>query len=172
MQLVIETGEALADANSYIDPADVEKYLPSTVLAQWQGLSEGEQIDRLITASLFIDSSFNWIGLRKTLPQGLNWPRINVFFQKHKIQDNYIPLQIKKACVMAAGLTMRSGLTVFQDTGTARVKKEKLGPMETEYFEALHADFSSGSQFTDINNTLRGLFYKSGNVMTAEVLRA
>jgi hypothetical protein len=172
MQLVIETGEALADANSYIDLTDVEKYLPSSVLAQWQGLSEDEQVDRLITASLFIDFSFSWVGQQKTLQQGLSWPRSNVFFQKHKVEDNYIPLQVKRACALAVRLIMQSGLGVFQDTGGAQVKREKLGPLEKEYFESLKTGSAGGSRFSDINNMLRGLFYKPGNVMAAEVLRA
>jgi hypothetical protein len=172
MQLIVETGESLIDANTYIDLTDIEKHLPSTVLTQWQELSEDEQIDRLITASLFIDFSFNWIGRQKTLEQGLSWPRINVFFQKHRVPDTYIPLQIKRACIMAVSLIMQSGLSVFQETGEAQVKKEKLGPLETEYFETLKSNFSNSSQFTDINNMLRGLFYKPGNVIATEVLRA
>jgi hypothetical protein len=172
MQLVVETGEGLVDANSYIDLTDIEKYMPSTVLAQWQELSVDEQIDRMVTASLFIDFSFNWIGRQKTFEQGLSWPRINVFFQKQEVPDHYIPLRIKRACVMAADLIMRFGLGVFLETGEAQVKKEKLGPMETEYFEALKIDSTNSSQFADINNTLRGLFYKPGNVITVEVLRA
>jgi hypothetical protein len=171
MQLIIETGQGLPDANSYIDIADAEIYLPSTVLDKFQALSPEEQIDCLIIASLFIDFSFNWAGQQKTLEQGLSWPRLNVFFQSHKVPDDYIPNQIKRACTMAISLITQFGTGVFQDTAELQVKKEKLGPFETEYFEAVKIQFSNSSEYSDINNTLRGLFIKPSSVMTAEVLR-
>ena len=171
MRLIIETGEGLENANSYIDLVDVEKYLPSSVLVKLNELSVDEQIDRFITASLFIDFSFDWIGQQKTLEQGLSWPRINVLYQGHKIPENYIPTQIKKACSMAINLIMKSGIGVFQETNEAQIKKEKFGPIETEYFKAMKYNFDNSSQFSDINNLLRGLFKKQNSgVITAEVL--
>jgi hypothetical protein len=171
MRLVVETGKGLPDANSYIDLTDVEKYLTSNVLAEWDELSEDEQIDRLIIASLFIDFSFKWIGQQKTLEQGLSWPRVNVFFQGHKVPDDYIPKQIKRAVVMVISLIMEFGLGVLQETNEVQVKKEKIGPFETEYFEALNIEFANSSQYTDINNMLRGFFVRTGGVLTAGVLR-
>jgi len=172
MRLIIETGQGLPDANTYIEEMDIEKYLPSTVLTNWNELSEDEKIDRLMLASLFIDISFNWKGQQKTLDQGLSWPRTCVYFQGHVIPDDYIPRQIKRACVMAISLIMEFGIGVFQDTGEVQVKKEKLGPIETEYFEALKVQSLNSSEYTDMNNMLRG-FYRSPNsgVVAVEVLR-
>jgi len=171
MRLIVETGKGLPNANSYVDLTDVENHLPSTAAAELGKLSEDEQTDRLITASLFIDTSFNWIGRQKTLEQGLCWPRVNASFQGHKIADDYIPPQVKKACAMAVNLIMKSGLYVFQETGEAQTKKEKLGAIEQEYFETLKKEFINNTQYSDINNALRGLFKSSGGVITAEVLR-
>jgi hypothetical protein len=171
MQLVVETGAGLPNANSYIDMAGIDYYLSSNEMAKLSNLSESEQTDRLVTASLFIDYSFNWLGHKKSLEQGLNWPRVNVKFQKYDIPDNYIPLQLKRACAMAISLIMEFGLNVFQETSEARVKKEKLGPLETEYFESLKNELVNKTQFSDINNMLRGLFRVPSNVSTAEVLR-
>jgi hypothetical protein len=172
MQLVVENGQGLNNANSYIDTADVENYLPSTVLAKFNKLSEDEQIDCAVTASLFVDYSFNWKGRQKTLEQGLNWPRINVFFQGHDVPDDFIPLQVKKASATAISLIIKFGIGVFQKTGEAQVKKEKLGFIETEYFETLKKANLYNSEYSDINNMLRGLFYEPQNgVITAEVLR-
>jgi len=171
MQLIIETGQGLPDANSYINEVDVEQYLPSSVLANWNELSDDEKIDRLILASLFIDISFNWKGQQKTLEQGLSWPRVCVYFQGHTVPDNFIPKQIKRTCVMAVSLIMEFGIGVFQDTGEVQVKKEKLGPIETEYFLALKNQSLDSSEYSDINNMLRGFFVNPSGVMTAEVLR-
>lgn len=171
MRLIVETGQSLPDANSYIDVADIEKYLSSNVLAEYNKLSADEKIDRLIIASLFVDYSFNWNGQQKTLEQGLCWPRINVFFQGHTIPDDYIPKQLKRACSMAVNLIMEFGSNVFQETGELQVKKEKLGQIETEYFEAIKIAYNNNSRYTDINNILRGLYYKSSGVTTARILR-
>jgi len=173
MLLVVENGQGLSDANSYIEKADVEKYLPSLMYTKFNELTEEEQTDGMVTASMFINYSFNWLGKQKTLEQGLSFPRINLFFQGHKIPDDYIPIQIKKACVMALNLIMQFGMNFFQETGEAQVKKEKLGSIETEYFEALKANYLCSSEYLDINNMLRGLFStgRGNEVYTAEVLR-
>jgi len=172
MQAVVETGVGLPDANAYIDLTDVIKYLPSTAMAELTALSLDEQIDRLIIASLFIDYSFDWKGTKKTLTQGLSWPRVNVWFQKFKLPDDHIPLEIKRACAMAISLIMEFGIGVFHDAGEAQIKKEKLGPLETEYFEALKTEFTNSTQYTDINNMLRGLYKEPSNIMSAKVVRA
>ena len=172
MQAIVETGVGLPDANAYIDLSDIVKYLPSTAMAELTALSVDEQIDRLIIASLFIDYSFDWKGAKKTLEQGLSWPRLDVWHQKHKIPDDYIPLEIKRACAMAISLIMEFGIGVFHDAGEAQVKKEKLGPLEMEYFQALQTQFTDSTQYTDINNMLRGLYKEPNNLMTAEVVRA
>ena len=172
MLLIVETGQGLNDANSYIDTADVERNLPSISYKKFSELSEDEQIDCMVIASLFIDYSFNWRGCQKLLEQGLNWPRVNVIYQGHSVPDNFIPLQIKKASVMAISLIIEFGISVFQKTGEAQIKKEKLGPMETEYFETIKKANLYNSEFSDMNNILRGLFFEPSNgVMTAEVLR-
>jgi len=172
MLLVVETGLGLSDANSYIEIADVERYLPSSMYDKFSELEELEKIDRMIIASMFINYSFNWLGLQKTIEQGLSWPRTNVFFQGHKIPDDYIPIQIKKASVMALNLIMQFGINFFQENGKAQVKRQKLGIIETEYFEALKANFIDNTEYQDINNMLRGLFKKEGNEnYVAEVFR-
>lgn len=172
MRLVVERGTGRNNANSYIDTADVGEYLPSAMYKKFSELSADEQIDCIVTASLFIDYAFNWKGQQKTLEQGLNWPRVNAFFQGHNVPDDFIPLQIKKASAMAVSLILKFGLSVFQKTNEAQVKKEKLGQLETEYFETIKKSGLYNSEYSDINNILRGLFIEPSNgVSTAEVLR-
>jgi hypothetical protein len=173
MQLLVETGESLPDTNSYIEIADVEKYLPMSMYKKFLELSTDDQIDYVIIASMFIDYSFNWIGRRKTLEQGMSWPRIGAVFQQHEIPDDYIPFQIKRACATAILLIMQYGIEVFQDTAETQIKKEKLGALETEYFEAIKSYFSDSSEYSDINNILRGFFTVPdfSGVITSEVCR-
>jgi len=172
MRLLVETGEGLPEANSYIDITDIENYLPSSVYNNFNSLTTDEQFDRMIIASFFIDYSFNWLGKIKTLEQGLSFPRTDIIFQGHELPNNVIPKQIKKACAMAVNLIMQFGIGVFKKTNEAQVKKEKLGPLETEYFEAIKANYQYSSEYSDLNNILRGLFFRpTGGVLTAEVAR-
>ena len=172
MQLIIETGKAIENANSYIGIVDVEKYMISKMYSDFIKLSEDDQIDSMVTASLFIDSAFSWAGKQKTLEQGLSFPRTGIIFQDHIIPDDFIPMQVKRACVAAINLIMRFDITFFTDTGEAQIKKEKMVVFETEYFENLKKCKDS-SEFSDINNILRGFYYfpVPTSVLTAEVLR-
>ena len=173
MRLIVENGQGLINSNSYIELLDIENYLPSTISGEFNKLDPDLQYDRIITASMFIDYSFDWLGKRKTLEQGMQFPRIGITYQGHPIPDDLIPVQIKKASAMAVNLIMRFGMTVFQQTAEAQVKKEKLGPLETEYFEAVKEEYQFSSEYSDINNILRGLFrrVKKEGIITAEVLR-
>ena len=175
MLIVYETGEGIPHANSYIDNSDVDSYLVSSGKIKWDELSDDEKKDRLITASQFIDNSFNWVGIRKTFEQGLSWPRLNVMYQGHEVPDTIIPVQIRKACILALNLLIENGIDFFISTGEGSVKREKLAVMEQEYFAPKDERSSSGmmSDFTDINNLLRGFYVKANNGMIiAEVLRA
>jgi len=172
MRLLVETGEGLPNANSYIDVTDIENYLPSSVYNNFNSLTTDEQFDRMIIASFFIDYSFNWLGKIKTLEQGLSFPRTDIIFQGHELPNNIVPMQVKKACAMAVNLIMKSGISVFQKTGEAQIKKEKMAIFETEYFEVIKKEYQNSSEYSDLNNILRGLFFRpTGGVLTAEVSR-
>ena len=173
MTLVLETGQGLPDANSYISNQDAINHLPSSNLDVWNGLSDDERIDRLVIASQFIDSSFEWVGMRKTFEQGLSWPRVNVMYQGHIVPDNIVPQQIKRASIMALLLIHEFGIEFFRSTGEASIKREKLAVLETEYFEpGMYAIYES--RFGDINNMLRGFYTAqiTSGVLTADVIRA
>jgi len=174
MNLVVETGLGLPNANSYIDESDALAGLPSSFMEEWIALTQDERNDRLIIASQFIDTAYQWVGTQKTLEQGLAWPRVGVMYQGHEVPDNIVPRAIKRASVMALILVLTQGIDVFRSTGELLVKKEKLAVMETEYFEPGKLE-SYGSGFEDIDNLLKGFYVvqtTGGGVVTAEVLRA
>jgi len=173
MRLIVETGAGIPESNSYINYDDIEKYLISSNLETYENLTADEKIDRMVIASLFIDTSFNWIGRQKTIEQGLTWPRVNVIYQNISVQDSVIPVQIKKACVMALQMILDYGIGIFQDSDGAEIKKEKLGPLETEYFESLKIESANSSRYSGINNLLKGFYIKpNGNMITAGILIA
>jgi len=172
MELIVEIGNGLPDANSYLSLEDVMKRLPNSFIKEWNELDPDERVDQLVAASQFIDTAFNWIGKRKTLEQGMNWPRTEVYFQGHSVPGDSIPNVIKRAVGMALVLVKKLGIDVFISTGEAMIKKEKFAVMETEYFEpGLHAEYKS--MYEDINKVLLG-FYAApsrGGVVSSDVLR-
>ena len=173
MKLVVETGAGLPDANSYVSLNDAMKNLPSLAKEEWKGMLKNERIDRLVIASQFIDVSFIWAGQQKTFEQGLSWPRVCVYFEGHSVPDNIVPRQVKRAVIMALLMIFEHGISVFQSNAELLVKKEKLGPIETEYFSPGVHYYEFKSQYEDINNMLHG-FYSApsgGNVIAVDVKR-
>jgi len=175
MRLVIETGAGLPDANSYISEKDAMDNLLSSLQEQWNGFTPDERIDRLITATQYLDLSFNWIGSQKSLEQGLCWPRTNVIYQGHTIPDNVVPKPIKRAVLMLLQLTFDYGIEIIKPSTETQVKKEKIGALETEYFAPSETITSYGTAFADINNLLAGFYStltKGSGVQTSDVVRA
>ena len=172
MLLVVETGQGLQNANSYISESYVADKLPSATMPEWNSLTIDEKNDRLVVASQFIDISFQWIGKQKTLEQGLSWPRTGVVYQGHPIESDTIPNPIKRAVMLALILVIKNGIDYLRSTGEAQVKREKMVIFETEYFEGNKAD-DVKTQYSDINNILKGFYtMQTGGIVTAEVLRA
>ena len=171
MRLVVENGQGLSDATSYIGERDAIDYLPSNVIAQWNEMSIDDRVDRLVTASQFIDASFKWAGTQTHFEQGLSFPRKGIIYQGHIVSENVIPKAIKRACVLALLHIIHDGIDIFRSSAEAQVKKEKLAVMETEYFERKSND-GAPTLYDDINNILRGFYTKPlSGVITAEVLR-
>jgi hypothetical protein len=175
MNVIYEDGQGVPNANSYILEADIEMFLPSVNVTDWDKLSADEKNDHLIIATRFIDTSFTWVGRQKTVEQGLSWPRTNVFRDGIQIPDDSIPKQVKQACVMAVAVLLNDGFEAVISSGGVPVKKEKLAVIETEYFSPANSTYGYKSDYTDINNVLRGFYIidsgNGGNVIAAEVKR-
>jgi hypothetical protein len=176
MILIHETGEGIIDANSYLNDFDVSFYMPSILLNTWQEFDNDVRVDYLVTASGFVDRSFRWIGEKTHEDQGLSWPRKGFLRGEIPYPDNKIPSEIKKACILALQYLINGGgIDVFDSSGTAAVKREKLAVMETEYFSASKVFSGNETDYADINNLLRGFYVNSSsnsNVITAKVLTA
>jgi hypothetical protein len=170
MVLIFEDGSGVPGSNSYLEQSGVVNLIPISYQDKWNALTSDEKDEYIITASLFIDGSFNWIGTQHTAEQGLSWPRDKASFQGHYISG--VPYRIKMAATRAVQLMFDEGLPVFNTTREDQIKKEKLGPMENEFFENKR-DGQVETKYDFINNLLRGLYIKtSGNVITADVERS
>ena len=170
--MVAETGAGLPDANSYVSEAEALQDLPSSVIGEWNALTADGRADRLVAASGFIDVSFGWVGKRKTLGQGLSWPRVGVTWQGHAVPDDTVPRPVKRACIAALLMILAEGADVFRSMAEPPVKRERFSVMDTEYFDPRPPAVYE-SPHADINKMLSGLYAppSKGGVISAEVLR-
>jgi hypothetical protein len=177
--IAVEGGAGLPGANSYINDSFITDYFNDQRFARWNALDQPQKDTALVTASQFIDLSFKWIGKRKSIEQGLNWPRVEAYWPNTETLIAGIPLPVKKAAAEAVWILIEqgdAGGSLFPIIEDAQVKREKLGALEQEYFEKK----TTGTGSTDatvygiLNLLLTGLYGKpaaSDGVQIAPVVR-
>ena len=124
-----------ANADSYVSIADADAYLAGRGAgAAWSTLATDDKEIALRLATEYIDGIFGsrFIGQRTASAQALAWPRKNVFMYESTVSldDALIPKAIKNA---TAYLALESRSVSLASNAGAAVKREKIGPIETEY---------------------------------------
>lgn len=143
MALIIETGNQVADANSYITVADAE------VVASTYGLTFTGNTETSLKAA------YKWLNTQESQLQGKRlsdidtsatqtgiYPREPVYIRGNLIDKNSIPVELIEAQVLAAYANEQSNIllpTVASTTGA--IKKEELeGVGSQEFFEGSALD--------------------------------
>lgn len=125
MVIIVEDGTSKTDANSYVSESEFTTYATNrgiTVL--------GTPSQLLLRAMDYIEAQ-QFKGSKKTNYQALQWPRVYVVIDEYDVSSTTIPQLLKDAQIEAA-LAEDAGTSLLS-TVNPGVKKEKLGPMETEY---------------------------------------
>lgn len=135
--LIFETGAGLADAESYSDIATADVRCASLGKNAWATLAEADKEIALRKATQFMATyRTRWAGRRVYQHQALDWPRYGVVVDGFIVPSTTVPLDIVNACI---DLAVRAGsgedLLPDLDTGSNAIKKDKTGPLETEYFQ-------------------------------------
>lgn len=135
--LTIETGAGLADAESYASIAAADVRCASLGLTAWAALAEADKEIALRKAMIFMAAyRTRWAGRRVYQHQALDWPRYNVAVDGFIVPSTVVPPDVVHACI---DLAVRAGrgeeLLPDLDTGSNAIKKDKTGPLETEYFQ-------------------------------------
>lgn len=135
--LIIETGAGLADAESYASVAAADARCASLGLTAWAALAEVDKEISLRKAMAFMATyRTRWTGQRAYQRQALDWPRYNVVVDGFTVPSTIVPAEVINACI---DLAVRAGrgedLLPDLDTGSNTIKKDKTGPLETEYFQ-------------------------------------
>nr|BDD43781.1 hypothetical protein 1 [Spirochaetaceae bacterium] len=157
--MVVEDGTGLINSNSYLSLTDADAYHADVGNTAWSEATEADREAALITATRWLESRYRtrWIGTRATRDQALSWPRWNAVDP-----DGYevagVPRDVAHATAEAALLVIAGeDLNAPQERG-GRVKREKTGPIETEFADGAPA----GTNYPAVSGLLRGLIRGPG----------
>ena len=169
--LITETGAGLADAESYASVAAADARCASLGLTAWAGLAEADKEIALRRATLFMATyRTRWAGRRVYQDQALDWPRYNVAVDGFTVPSTTVPSDVVNACI---DLAVRAGsgedLLPDLDSGSNAIKKDKTGPLETEYFQNTT---DARERFVAVDALLAPYFGSAGGGNSMRVTRA
>ena len=128
MALIVETGEVIANANSYVSLSDATSYLSD------RGITIPITAGHLLRGADYVNSfRTRFKGLKLTpYTSSMQWPRQYVILDEWYLPDGTIPQLIIDAQIEAA-LEIASSRDPHETTSTRVIKKQKLDVLEVEY---------------------------------------
>lgn len=126
--IVVETGQIVDDANSYVTTAELQTYADDRNITLSGDLSE-----LLIQAMDYIES-LSFIGFKRTKDQPLQWPRCYVYIDGYCYENDYIPKELKQA-LMATAVAIDEGNGPLAVVERA-TKSETVGPISVTYMDS------------------------------------
>lgn len=171
MSITVETGAGLPGAESYASIAAADARCASLGLTAWSALAEAEKEIALRKAMIFMATyRTRWAGRRAFQRQTLDWPRYNVVVDGFIVPSTSVPVDVVNACI---DLAVRAGrgedLLPDLDTGSNAIKKDKTGPLETEYFQNTT---DARERFVAVDALLAPYFGSAGGGNSMKVMRA
>jgi hypothetical protein len=134
MALLIETGANVPGANSFVTLDEIKAY----ALARGLILPDDDEVleQKAILAMDYIKSvEFDFGGERTYTDQPLPFPRIGLYIYDVLFSDVAIPQQAKDAQCQIVWEISTNGVQLFPTSQGAQIKRKRVGPLETEWFE-------------------------------------
>lgn len=156
MALIVEDGTGLANADSYVSVADADIYASAMGHFAWTDVAvtvEQKEV-ALRRATQYIDAEYTFRGSVLDPDQALEWPR----------EEYSWPIRaVVHACCELAVRGLSTAL--LSDVDASSVKREKVGQIETEYF-----DPQNGGQvrYAVVDNLLRSVVTAGRNTLRIE----
>jgi len=150
----VEDGTGVAGANSYVSLADADTYFADRSNSTWAALDNTVKQKGLLDATEYVGSLYrgSWLGSLYSTEQGLDWPRVGAYDPEGRPLDG-VPKDLQAAiCRLALESATNGDLVTSQDRG-GQVKREKIGPIETEYADGAPA----GRTFPYLDDLLSSL---------------
>lgn len=157
MSLIVEDGTGLSNAESYASVADADAYHLSMGNTAWTGAEQLKE-KALRRATQYLDAWYRFRGERLLLTQSLEFPRVGV---TDLLPDWPMKNLVAATCELA--LRALSG-TLISDTEGESIRREKVGPIETEYFR------NDGAQvrYTLVDKLLKDLVHGANSSVRVE----
>lgn len=152
MTLVVEDGTGKEDADSYQSVSATDTYFSNLGNSSWTGSTAVKEA-ALRKATVYLDSTYQWIGSIFSLEQSLNWPRTSVYDSQGRDLSETVPTVLKNACMELALISLSTELFPSVDNSNY-IKREKVGSLEVEYKD----NSPSLKQFPFIDKFLSGLY--------------
>ncbi|MDR2048364.1 MAG: hypothetical protein LBP69_02820 [Treponema sp.] len=149
--IIPEDGTGVPDSNAYADSDFAANYFRGKTLAAWNDIDVQGQEDMLVFVSGYIDTAFNWKGLRKTPEQGLSWPRTGVVLDGFDVEG--VPAAVKKAVCETVRLCM-NGESLYSTDAGKEITSAGSDGMSVHYAR----NEKAVTRFEIINRLLRGLY--------------
>jgi hypothetical protein len=151
---IVEDGTGIEDANAYVDEDFVKNYFMGERLTQFIELEDKESV--IVSATQLVDISYDWIGGRKSLEQGLNWPRTEA--ELYGFIAEGIPSAVKKATCEAVWLSMTEE-SLFSNENNREVARERVeGAVDVSYVNPKDMVKETVTRFEILDKMLRGLY--------------
>lgn len=130
MTIVVEDGTGLSDANAYVSVDYINTYATQRNNANWTGIDSKKE-GAIITATQYIDATFDFKGTLSSTTQALSFPRTDVYDKDGRLLSG-VPERIKQACAELAMVAISQSLIASPETAAVKRKKIKAGSVETE----------------------------------------
>lgn len=133
MALIIEDGSIVAGANSYVSLAEARAY--ATARNKPLPTDDTALEALLISAMDYLEAQrARFEGSKVSAEQELQYPREGVIIDGIELASNVIPSILKQAQIRLA-MEANAGVDLMPTRTGGFVKKEVVGPIETEYSE-------------------------------------
>lgn len=160
MAIVVEDGTGLANSVSYVTADEARAYALArgVVLAGDDTAVEA----MLVSAADYLEMySTQYKGTQLKPTQGLSWPRSGVVINGNALPDNEIPKQLKRAQSQLV-IESTKGDLVVSNHGGKFIKKKQIGPIVTEFSEAVQLAQGGETIFPLVDGMLELLFTDTG----------
>lgn len=163
IELIVEDGSCVANANSYVTLEEADKYQRTRNRADWLELEDNQKASCILQATQYIDGIYNWKGRAKYEEQFLAFPRVAITDLNGFDVSHIIPSKLKVAVYEAAYHGFKEDLFTVYDSSTGNIKRDKKvvsGAVESEveYFNSKESDVDFVSRFTILDSILKGLY--------------
>jgi hypothetical protein len=171
MTINIETGEGTRDADSYASVESADARCVALGVTDWAPRTDAEKEVALRRSTQFMLANYRkrWAGRRVYQAQALDWPRWNVVVDDFPVLSTVVPAEVVNACIdLAVRAARGEELLPDLETGNNQVKRDKTGPLETEYFEH---NTDAAARFVAIDAMLEPFFGAAGGAGMIKVVR-